>query len=207
VATVRARIIVAVVLALAAAGAVVGIVLAGGSDEPSRAYRGSIPPEGIDLPAFELTDEDGRRVASDDLAGKAIAVTFLDTQCRAECPIVAPLMGQGLKLLSPEEREQVVALAITSDPTGDTPESVAEFLDRLKVRGLLRYLVGPVDVMEPVWRAFAVTSSYETGIDDLHSIPVRIFGPDGTWVSTLNSGADLTPENLANDLRAALQSS
>lgn len=201
----RARIVVAVVLALAAAGAVVGIVLAGGSDEPSQAFRGSIPPEGIELPAFELTDDNGNVVASDDLAGKAVAVTFLDTQCRADCPIVAPLMGDGLKRLSADEREQVVALAITSDPTGDTPESVAAFLERLHVRGLLRYLVGPVDVMEPVWRAFAVTSSYETGIDDLHSIPVRIFAPDGTWVSTLHSGADLTPANLASDLRTALR--
>ena len=131
-------------------------------------------------------------------------MTFLDTKCRAECPIVAPLMGEGLKRLSADEREQVVALAITSDPTDDTPASVDEFLERLKVRGLLRYLVGPVDVMEPIWREFAVTSSYETGIADLHSIPVRIFTPDGTWVSTLNSGADLTPANLANDLRAAL---
>lgn len=203
----RARIVVAAVLALAAAGAVVGIVLAGGSDEQAQAFLGSIPPEGIELPAFELTDENGQAVTSDDLAGKAVAVTFLDTQCRAECPIVAPLMGQGVKLLSPEEREQVVAIAITADPTGDTPASVGEFLDRLHVRGVLRYLVGPVDVMEPIWQAFAVTSSYETGIDDFHSIPVRIFTPSGTWVSTLNSGADLTPANLAHDLRAALQSS
>jgi protein SCO1/2 len=204
---VRTRVVLAVVLALAAAGAAIGIVLAGGSDDSAAAFRGSIPPEGIDLPPFELTDENGARVTSEGLAGKAVAVTFLDTQCRAECPIVAPLIGEGLKRLSPAEREQVVALAITSDPTGDTPENVAEFLDRLKVRGLLHYLVAPVDVMEPVWRAFAVTSSYETGIDDLHSIPVRVFGPDGTWLSTLNSGADLTADNLANDLRAALQSS
>lgn len=200
----RARIVVAAALALAAAGAVAGIVLAGGSDEPAQTFRGSVPPAGIELPAFELTDEDGRTVASDDLAGKVVAVTFLDTQCRAECPIVAPLMSQGVKLLSPEEREQVAAIAITSDPTGDTPARVGEFLDRLHVRGVLRYLVGPVDVMEPIWREFAVTSSYETGIHDFHSIPVRIFAPDGTWVSTLNSGADLTPANLAHDLRAAL---
>lgn len=151
----RARIAAAVLLALAAAGAVVAIVLAGDRDESPSAFRGSIPPEGIDLPAFQLTDENGALVVSDELAGKAIAVTFLDTQCQAECPIVAPLVGEGLKRLSPAERERVVALAITADPTGDTPERVAEFLDRLKVRGLLRYLAGPVDVMEPIWRAFA----------------------------------------------------
>lgn len=176
---VRARVVAANVLALAAAGALVGIVLAASSEEAASAYRGSIPPEGIVVPPFELTDENGRLVESDDLAGKALAITFLDTQSRAESPIVAPLVGQGVKLLSPEEREQVVALAITSDPTGDTPASIGAFLDRLRVRGLLRYLVGPVDAMEPVWRAIAVTSSYETGIDDLHSIPVRIFGPTG----------------------------
>lgn len=195
------------VLVLAAAGAVVGFVLARDSDSAASAYRGSVPPEGLTLPEFALTDEDGRPVTSDSLRGKAVAVTFLDTQCRAECPIVAPLVGQALKQLAPEERERVAAVAITADPTGDTPENVDAFLDRLRVRGLLHYLVGPVETMEPLWRAFAVTSSYETGIDDLHSIPVRVFDADGTWVSTLNSGADLTPDNLANDLRAALQGS
>ena len=206
-AIVRTRILLAAVLALAAAGAVTGFVLARGSDGATVAYRGSQPPAGIELPAFELTDEIGQTVSSEALRGKAVAVTFLDTQCRAECPIVAPIVGQAMKLLSPENRSRVTAIAITSDPTSDTPERVAGFLDRLRIRGLLRYLVGPVDVMEPVWRAFAVTTSYETGIHDLHSIPVRIFDPDGIWVASLHSGADLTPENLAHDLSAALQSS
>ncbi len=203
----RTRVIVAVVLALVAVGAVLGVLLGRGSDAGAVAYRGSSPPEGLALPAFSLADEDGRTISNEALRGKAVAVTFLDTQCRAECPIVAPVVASGIELLTPDEREQVVAVAITSDPTGDTPDSVAAFLDRLRVRGALHYLVGPVDVMEPIWRAFAVTTSYETGIDDLHSIPVRIFAPDGTWVTTLNSGVDLTPENVAHDLRAALQSS
>lgn len=203
----RTRLVLALVLALAAAGAVVGVVLARDAGPAAGPYRGSTPPEGLTLPAFSLTDEDGRQVTSESLRGKAVAVTFLDTQCRADCPIVAPLVAQAVRQLTPEERERVVALAITADPTGDTPENVDEFLERLRVRGLLHYLVGPLDEMEPIWRAFAVTSSYETGIDDLHSIPVRVFSPDGTWVSTLNSGADLTPDNLASDLRTALQSS
>jgi cytochrome oxidase Cu insertion factor (SCO1/SenC/PrrC family) len=204
---VRTRLVLVAVLALGVAAAVVGVVFALDSDGSSGTYRGSPPPEGLEMPDFSLTDEEGRAVSADALRGKAVAITFLDTQCTADCPIVAPLVAQAVEQLTTEERERVVALAITADPTGDTPESVNRFLDRLRIRGLLRYLVAPVEEMEPVWRAFAVTSSYETGIDDLHSIPVRVFAPDGIWVSTLNSGADLTSANLAHDLRAALQSS
>jgi hypothetical protein len=38
----------------------------------------------------------------------------------------------------------------------------------------------------------------------VHSAPVRIFDTNGVWVATLHSGADLSAENLAHDLRLAL---
>lgn len=40
---------------------------------------------------------------------------------------------------------------------------------------------------------------------DMHSAPVRIYDRDGLWVSTLHARADLTPENLAHDIEAALR--
>ena len=70
---------------------------------------------------------------------------------------------------------------------------------------MVRYLVGPLDVLEPLWTEFAIVTTFESGDDSLHSAPVRIFDPDGVWVSTLNPRADLTPENVAHDVRAALQ--
>jgi hypothetical protein len=52
-------------------------------------------------------------------------------------------------------------------------------------------------------KAFAVAASHDTGNSNMHSAPVRVYDRDGRWRSKLHSGVDLTPANLAHDLRAA----
>jgi len=193
----------AVVLAIG--GAVAGVLAAQGGG-PDRAFRGSPPPAGIRLPAFALPDDSGGRVSSARLQGKVVLVTFLDTQCREACPLIAGHVGRALSLLPDDLRGDVVALAISTDPAEDTPEAVDEFLRRHRVRGRLRYLVAPESEMRAVWSAFAVLPSLDTGDDDTHSAPVRIYDRRGEWVSTQHAGADLTPENLAHDLRLAVES-
>jgi hypothetical protein len=37
----------------------------------------------------------------------------------------------------------------------------------------------------------------------MHSAPVRVYDGRGRWRSTLHPGVDLTPANLAHDLRLA----
>jgi protein SCO1/2 len=199
------RVLVAAALAVAAAGVAVGLVLARGSDSSNDSFAGGTPPPGITLPAFDLPDVDGTALSSSDLRGKVALVTFLDSQCTDACPIVASTLADGLSLLEPDEREQVVALAISTDPDEDTPEAVHAFLRPQGADGVIRYLVAPVDVLRPLWTKFAVATTFDSGDDSLHSAPVRIFDTAGEWVSTLNAGADLTPENVAHDVRAALQ--
>jgi protein SCO1 len=197
----KTRIVVLAALATAAVALAV-VLFAFGGEEAS--YRGSTPPEGIELPAFSLADDQGQVVDSNSLGGKVTAVTFLDTQCTQACPVIASAVGRALDRLPDEERGDVVALALSVDPAEDTPEAVRTFLERHRVRGNLRYLVAPEEELRPVWDAFRITPSADSGSDDLHSAPVRIFDRDGVWVATLNAGADLTPENLAHDLALAL---
>jgi protein SCO1 len=197
----KARIAVIAALAAVAIALAFALFSSGGEDE---SYRGSTPPEGIELPAFSLTDDQGQVVDSNNLDGKVTAVTFLDTQCTQACPVIASAVGRALDRLTEEERGDVVALALSVDPAEDTPEAVGAFLERHRVRGDLHYLVAPEDELRPVWEAFRITPSVDGGSDDLHSAPVRIFDRDGVWVATLNAGADLTPENLAHDLAVAL---
>jgi cytochrome oxidase Cu insertion factor (SCO1/SenC/PrrC family) len=199
----KTRIVVLAALATAAVALAV-VLFAFGGEEAS--YRGSTPPEGIELPAFSLADDQGQVVDSSSLDGKVTAVTFLDTQCTQACPVIASAVGRALDRLPDEERSDVVALALSVDPAEDTPEAVRMFLERHRVRGDLRYLVAPEDELRPVWDAFRITPSVDSGSDDFHSSPVRIFDRDGVWVATLNAGADLTPENLAHDLAVALDS-
>lgn len=187
---------------LVAAGAVAaGVAVWAYPSEPS--FRGSQPPARIELPSFSLRDASGRTVGEADLRDKVVLVTFLDTKCRAACPIVAEQIRQALGRLDDELRRETVALAISVHPGDDTPQAVRAFLRRHRVEGDLTYLIGTEAELRPVWEAFQVLASFDSGSSDVHSAPVRIFDRDGVWVSTLNVGADLTPENLAHDVETA----
>ncbi|MBD0338134.1 MAG: SCO family protein [Thermoleophilia bacterium] len=190
------------IAALAAAAALgVALLLMRGGEE---GFRGSPPPEGIELPAFRLGDAAGKTVLdSRDLEGKVVLVTFLDTKCTEACPIIGEQLRQGLARLDEEEREETLAIAISVHPGDDTPATVQQFLRRHRLEGTLRYLSGSEAALRPVWRDFQVLPALDTGSSDLHSAPVRVYDRDGVWVSTLHAGADLTPENLAHDVRAA----
>jgi cytochrome oxidase Cu insertion factor (SCO1/SenC/PrrC family) len=198
----RVLVAIAVVAVVAAGAAAAAIVLGGGEDAPD--YRGSQPPAGITLPAFTLPDYTGKQVSPQSLSGNVVLVTFLDSQCTESCPIIASQIARAWDRLTPEERRDVVPVAISTDPDEDTPASVRAFMRRNRAEGKLRYLVAPVPKLRPVWEAFQISASFDTGIDTLHSAPVRIYDREGVWVSTLHAGADLTTENLIHDLRAVV---
>lgn len=165
-------------------------------------FRGSQPPAGLTLPNFELRDDEGRAVRSAELRGKALAVTFLDVQCTDACPVIAAQIGQAVQALG-DDRGGIEALAISVDPVRDSPQGIDAFLRRYRAKGALRYLDGTVAELRPVWRAFAVAASHDTGNSNMHSAPVRVYDGRGRWRSTLHPGVDLTPANLAHDLRLA----
>jgi protein SCO1/2 len=183
-----------------------GALLLRDTEASGAGYRGSRPPPGIVAPDFALRTHDGREVRMSALRGRAVAVTFLDTQCDEACPIVAAAIAQALTRLERADRSRVSALAISTDPAGDTRASVAAFLRRYRAEGALAYLTGPAAAVRQVWRRYGVLSSEATGSDTMHSAPVRVYAPGGEWVATLHAGADLTARNLAHDLHEALVS-
>jgi protein SCO1/2 len=170
-------------------------------------FRGSQPPGRITAPDFALRSYTGEVVRMGDLRGKAVAITFLDSQCEEACPIIAREIGRAVDLLGRGERSEIVAMAITTDPEEDTPPSVRAFLEKHRAEGKLDYLIGPEPELRRVWKEFQILPSVETGDDETHSAPVRIFDGEGAWVATLHAGVDLTPENLAHDLRLAARTS
>ncbi len=168
-------------------------------------YRGSEPPGTNPLPDFSLRSYDGRLVRSDELKGKVVLLTFLDSQCTEACPIIASQIGQGIDRLTAAERREVVAVAISTDPAGDSPANVREFLRKQGALGKLEYVIGPKPDLRAAWKRFNILSSEQSGEDTLHSAPLRIYGRDLVWAATLHAGVDLTPENLVHDIRVALK--
>lgn len=186
---------------------VAGVVLAGcggaSAPEQTSGFRGSVPPSGMRIPDFTLRDYRGGMVMAKSLRGKAVALTFLDTRCVDACPVIARQLAETRRLLGPSDRRGTAAYAVTVDPAADTPARVRRFLRRQGAEGAFGYLVGTEKELRPVWRAFEILSAVESGSPSVHSAPVRIYDRDGVWVSTLNPTVDLTPQNLAHDLRLA----
>ena len=178
----------------------------GPSAPPSGPYRGSEPPPGIRAPDFALRSYRGQVVRMRDLRGKVAVVTFLDTKCTESCPIIASQIGSAIPLLSLQERSEVAALAVSVEPRVDTPVNVRRFLRARHALGTLEFLIGSEPALRPVWKAFHVLPAVDTGSSDVHSADVRVFDKSGAWVSTLHVGVDLTPANLAHDIRTAIRS-
>lgn len=174
------------------------------SGPPPGRYLGSEPPNGIRMPSFGLRDYRGRFVSSTALRGKVTLITFLDTDCKTQCPIVAATIGAGLRFLTQAERRPLSALAFSVNPPRDTSRRVRSFLASRHALAL-DYLIGTTKEFRPVWKAFGVLSATQTGDADIHSSDVRIFDRRRVWVSTLHAGVDLTPRALAHDIRTALE--
>lgn len=171
---------------------------------PPGPYRGSEPPKGIMAPGFALKNYRGKLIRMSALRGKVVLVTFLDTDCKTKCPLIASAIGDALRLLSPSERRQVAALALTVNPPSDTPATARAFLRQRQALGL-DFLLGTMKQMRPIWRAFHIVAAAETGNADIHSADARIYDRGGEWVATQHLPPDLTPKNLAHDLRRALR--
>ena len=204
------RLLVLIGVAVLTAGGTVGGLLAtrgSGSTSaafaPSGPYRGSVPPAGIRAPNFTLQSYRGPTIRMRDLRGKVVLVTFLDTACRDKCPIIAAEIGAALPLLTKTQRGSLAPLAITVLPQVDTPARIRSFL-RKRHALALDWLIGPLSELPKVWKAFEILAAANTGHANVHSAVVRIFDRQGVWVSSLHVGVDLTPANLAHDIRVAL---
>jgi cytochrome oxidase Cu insertion factor (SCO1/SenC/PrrC family) len=178
-----------------------------GSGPDQGPYRGSEPPARYELPGFSLRNYDGREVDATDLRGRVVVLTFLDSQCTDVCPILASQIGETIDRLTPAERKQVTAVAISTEPDEDTPANVRAFLGKQRALGKLLYLRGPEKEMRSLWKRFQILASLESGEDTVHSAPVRIYDRESVWVATLHAGVDLNQANQLHDIRFALDAS
>ncbi|MGI8554492.1 MAG: SCO family protein [Dehalococcoidia bacterium] len=117
-------------------------------------------------PDFHLRDGSGQAYTLSQFKGKAVVLTFLYTHCPDYCPLTAELLRHADE--SAGHPKNAVYLAVSVDPTGDTPKSVATFnaqhhLDELGERW--HYLIGSLPELESVWHSYYVDASPEVGVN------------------------------------------
>lgn len=82
--------------------------------------------EVMSVPAFELTDQDGRTISDKDMLGKVYVVEFFFTNC----PTICPVMNENLIEVEADVNDPDLGIiSITIDPKRDTPEVLKDYKD------------------------------------------------------------------------------
>jgi len=126
-------------------------------------------------PPFTLRDQRGRSVSLRSLQGHPVLVTFLDSQCKRECPVEGRVLRD---VLGDSKDTGAVLLIVSVDPWADTPVSARAFAAHARWRGNWHWLLGDRAALTPVWRGFNIAVKRVPG-DVLHSAALYVLDPRG----------------------------
>jgi protein SCO1/2 len=191
--------------ALVVLGGALYLVIPGGPDPalPGGAhvtaagggYRGSLALPVRPAPATRLADQRGVPVDLARYRGRAVLVTFLYARCPDVCPLIASKL-RAVKARAP--RVQLVAISV--DPRGDTPRTVAAFLRAHGLTGKMEYLLGSAGALGRVWAAWQVGSQRDSGHPELVAHSALVYGITASGRLTTVYPADFDPADAAHDV-------
>lgn len=148
---------------------------------------------------FQLIDQEGRPVSSEDLKGRYSLVYFGFTHCPDICPDELDKMARMYDLVEAARPRSITPVFITCDPERDIPRVLKDYLVEFHPRFL--GLTGTYDQIKDTCKAYRVYFStpkdVKPGQDYLvdHSIYFYLMDPDGDFVEAL--GRQHSPEEAA----------
>ncbi len=193
----------------------VGISALPNPNQTPLPVREDVAQIGNQVPNFNLTNQDGKRISMNDFRGKATAVTFIYSRC--PLPNYCILMSKHFSDLAnqlndnAELKDKIRLLSISFDPATDTPAKLKEY-----GRG---YLGKDSKTDFSVWQLATGTDKetktvadffglrYEVDQNDKtqfnHSLRTVVITPDGK-VRRVFSGNEWTTDELLKELQSAL---
>jgi cytochrome oxidase Cu insertion factor (SCO1/SenC/PrrC family) len=165
-------------------------------------FEGGLLPAGAKPRAFTLTDQNGRRVSLGEFRGRVVIVAFLYSTSKTAAPLIGQQIRGALDELALEHRRAAVpTLAVSVDPTADTPSHVRAYLRATSLAGRLRYLTGSLAQLRAVWRAYRVVPA--SAGEKAYERAAFVILLDRTGAERVEIPLEgLTPEALARDVRA-----
>lgn len=183
--------------------------------EPTHPLTPSeVPPHlllmGEGLPDIPMVNQAGQPVSFPKFHGKALLLTFVDSQCKEDCPIITARF-QKVDMMLQHDGPQVFAgshlLTVSIDPANDTPPVLRKYG--------LKYLEGDangfahwsfVDLtpanLKKLATAFGVIYRPSGDGDIVHTMMTALVGPDGTVEQEWN-GDDWNPKQVAQAVEYA----
>lgn len=183
---------------------VVGIAIAGGLAWKAGVFAKAPPPSAIGG-AFQLVDQDGKRVDERVLKGKWSAVFFGFTYCPDVCPGTLQGLTAAADLLGPKAKDLQIVF-ISTDPERDTPANVKQWLEAQSPPAGTLGLTGTPQEVAVAAKAYRVVYSKSGEGSDYainHSTAIYLMDPKGRFVRIMAYG--MTPEQMADQIKAAMR--
>ena len=202
-------------IALAVAIAIVPAVAGCGSGGSSTTTRPGVPKGQAETdagnfagseatppktaPVLALSNSLGQPVNLAQYKGKAVLLTFIYTHCPDVCPLIVSHLKTAQAQLGPKARGLQI-VAVSTDPRGDTPKTVAAFLKLHGMTGKMQYLIGSRQELGHVWKNWNIVVNPAKSGRDLveHSALIYGIGADGK-VTTLYP-ANFKPAQIVHDV-------
>jgi protein SCO1 len=165
----------------------------------SKGYRGGVVSPVKYAPPIALRNYLGRPVTLQQYRGKVVLVTFLYTHCPDVCPLIASNLKTTLARLG-AAAGKVQAIAVSVDPRGDTPKSVAEFLRLRGMTGKMQYLIGSAGQLGPVWGAWNVGSQRDASRPELVAHSALVYGITASGKLQTIYPANFDPADIVHDV-------
>ena len=129
----------------------------GGLGVPRMHGQASWSPAERRAPPFELRDQKGQVVSLAGVRDEPVLLTFLDSRCVDQCPIMGRQLATMLRRMPSHDRPPVLIVSV--NPAGDTPASIGHALASWRLAGpwRLHWLRGTESELAGVWRDYGIT--------------------------------------------------
>jgi len=171
----------------------------GSAVSTSHSYAGLAETEPLPAPPLKLDNYLGVPFNLASYRGKAVFVTFLYTHCPNVCPVITSHLHTALTQMSASERAEVQIVAVSVDPHGDTPTTVAQFLRLHEMTGRMQYLLGSAAALGKVWRDWGVSSSQQAANPELVAHSALIYGISAHDKVTVIYPDNFSPSEIVHD--------
>jgi protein SCO1 len=151
------------------------------------------------VPEFVLTDQNRRRVALSQFAGKVVLMNFIYTRCALPdfCLRISNNFGVLQRRFKARMGKELIFLTVTFDPVHDTPEVMEHYASIWKADPeTWRFLTGSTSEIARVCGWFGVEFFPDEGLMD-HSLHTAIIDPAGKLVANLE-GNEYTAQQLGD---------
>ncbi len=173
---------------------------AGAREAPAaQGFDGTLALPAKAAPPIQLRNYLGQPVSLSQYRGKAVLVTFLYTNCPDVCQLIASNLRNALNLLG-RKASDVQVIAVSVDPRGDTPASVARFLAAHELVGRMQYLIGSASQLGQTWSAWSVGATREANQPQLIAHSALVYGITASGRVKTVYPSSFEPGEIAHDV-------